>query len=243
MRRLFVGLNAVFFANLIFVLSACTTPQMRVDPGLESNSPGYLVEGRQGWQVNQRLRFGDYYTGPVSRSWTRGYDIPIVVRFSGAKESLSFDLFDSTGQNAAVRCMGKLTEKDLLVLHKYFDINIQTKDAFTGSVIVEQSKQIDFFVSNLNQDNTFRKVGGAIRGEGMDIVIRPVTQLADGSTMLGNRVPGLEMVQSGQVVGAVELLNQGRIWLANDLPAAHKLVIGGVATALLLRSDLEDHND
>lgn len=54
---------------------------------------------------------------------------------------------------------------------------------------------------------------------------------------------GLEFVEGHTVVGAVEFINNGRVWLDTELSAEHKLVLAGVASALLLRSDLADHND
>ena len=96
---------------------------------------------------------------------------------------------------------------------------------------------------NLNQNNWFREAKGWIQGENANILIRPVERLDNGQRMLDMQVPGFEFLLDNKVVGAVETLNRGRIWLRRDLNENQKLVLAGVASALLLRSELADHND
>jgi len=228
--------------SILLTLTACTTPHMQVAEDLLDGGSRYPVEGRQGWLINQQLRMGEFLTSPVQRGWTKGYDYPFIVRFSGAKEKLSFSIQDESGLAADLFCLGKLSEKDLLVLHKYFDINLQTKDAFTCTIGLGPDS-IDFWVTNLNQDNTFRKVSGAIRGKNLEISIEPVTRLDTGQRMLDTRVPGLNFMEDGRAIAAVETLNQGVFWMLNGLGQEQKLVLAGAAAAILLRSDLAEHND
>ncbi|GJM34825.1 MAG: hypothetical protein DHS20C18_38260 [Saprospiraceae bacterium] len=237
--------NIVFylFGLLALGLIACSVPQIMVDENLQADTALYNVKGRQGWLVNQHLSFGDYRTGKVDRSWTKGYDIPFIIRFSGAKEKLSFTLQDAVGDKADVFCLGKLREQDLLIFHKYFDINIKAKDAFTGSVAIGERNSFDFYVTNLNQNNWFREAEGWIKGEDLTISIQPIKHLEGGKRMLDMQAPGFSFVRDGKTLGAVEVLNQGRIWIKNDLPGEEKLLLAGVASALLLRSELGAHNE
>ncbi|MDX1556812.1 MAG: hypothetical protein R3212_12350, partial [Xanthomonadales bacterium] len=69
-------------------LVAWTVPEMKLDAQLSGIEP-MNVKGRQGWQIKQVIRFGEFSAGPVKRGWTKGYDWPFVVRFTGAKEKLS----------------------------------------------------------------------------------------------------------------------------------------------------------
>lgn len=230
-------------ACLCLILSACSTPEMLVDKKLQEESMAYEVNGRNGWLINQRLSFGEYESGKVNRSWTKGYDFPFIVRFTGAKEKLSFSLKNAEGVEAEIFCLGKLREQDLTLFHEYFDINLKAKDAFTGSVVVSENAAFDFYVTNLNQNNWFREAKGWIRGENAKFEIRPVKMLGNNQRSLGMQAPGFEFVRNNKVVGAVETLNQGRVWLHNDLNEDQKLVLAGVASALLLRSELADHND
>lgn len=228
---------------LATAILACTVPKIQVDNNLLENTSIYEVKGRNGWLINQTLSFGKYQTGKVNRSWIKGYDIPFIIRFTGAKEKLSFSLQDGSGNKSEVFCLGVLNEQELLLFHEYFDITIKTKDAFTGSVALNESTAFDFFVVNLNQNNWFKEATGLIHGNNMEIEIRPVKNLSNGQKMLTAQVPGFEFVLDGKVVAALETLNKGKIWIKNSLDEQQKLVLASVASALLLRSELADHND
>lgn len=229
----------LILAGFIF---GCSAPHMKVDSDLQKNAGRYEVKGRNGWLVNQKLSFGEYHSSKVNRSWTKGYDFPFIIRFSGAKEKLHFSMQDSHGNTAEIFCLGKLREQDLLLFHKYFDINIKAKDAFTGSVALSQSNSYDFYVANLNQNNWFKEAKGHVFGNNLNIEIRPVKHLNNDKKMLDMHVPGFEFFQDGKIVGAVETLNKGEVWLANYLTKEERLVLAGVASALLLRSELAEHN-
>ena len=238
-----LGNISVKLACLGLFLTTCSTPKMLIDKNLQEEGRVYEVEGRNGWLINQQLSFGEYQTGKVKRSWTKGYDYPFIVRFSGAKEKLSFSLQDDDGNTAEVFCLGKLREQDLMLFHKYFAINLKAKDAFTGSVVVNESAVFDFYVTNLNQNNWFKAAKGWIQGEDTKFEIRPVKKLENSKRALDSQVPGFEFAYNNEVVGAVETLNRGKIWLHNELDEEQKLVLASIAAALLLRSELASHND
>lgn len=240
MRKKHVSIFGLLF---FILLSACSTPRINVNEQLLSDSDLYEVQGRQGWLVNQTLSFGEFQSGKVDRSWTKGYDYPFIVRFTGAKEKLSFTLQNGSKNEADIFCISKLREQDLQLFHKYFDINLNAKDVFSGSIIIGGNAGYDFYITNLNQNNISRKVEGRITGEGRIISIEPIKKLEGNKAYLSAQTPGFEFTMNGELIGAVEVLNKGRIWIRKSLPEADRLLIASAASALLLRSDLEGHND
>lgn len=228
-----------FFLPILLALASCSTPQMAVDNQLQSSS-AMPVKGRQGWMVNQRLSFGEFASSKVKRGWLKSYDIPFIVRFSGAKEKLAYDLTDGEGNTAEVFAMGKLREQDLLLFNKYFDINLKWQDAFSGTISLNEGRQhYDFLLTDLNQNNWFRPAEGFVRYEDSTIEVQPVDKLSNGKRALGMQSLGFQFVFNGEVVGAVETLNNGRVWLKDGLAPELRLVLGSVSAALLLRSELE----
>lgn len=223
-------------------LAAWTVPAMRLDPDLSGVEP-MMVDGRQGWQVKQVIAFGEFRSGPVKRGWTRGYNYPFIVRFSAAKEKLSYETADAAGGRIEAFCMGRLSEQDFHKFHEYFEINLRTRDVFSCTLAGAGSASYDFYVEDLNQNRTSGEVSGSVRGAGIHAEIRPVWWLESGKKSWDVRPLGFEFVIDGVVAGAVETVNDGRVWLTADLPEAHRLVLSSVASALLLRSDLADHND
>lgn len=224
------------------LLLAWTTPAMKLNARLEGVAP-MSVQGRHGWQVKQVISFGEYQTGPVKRGWTKGYDYPFIIRFAKAREKLEFHTVDGSGRRARLFCAGKLSEQDLHKFQQYFDINLRTRDVFSCTVALGDAQTYDFFVHDLNQNSTSGTVIGNVRGPGLDLDIRPVWHLATGKKSWDTRPLGLEFVDGADAVGAVETINEGRVWLGGDLGEVDRLVLAGLASALLLRSDLADHND
>ena len=183
------------------------------------------VEGRQGWQVKQVIRFGKFEIGPVKRGWTKGYDYPFIIRFTSAKEKLEFETRDGEGRLVRSFCAGKLSEQDFHKFYKYFDINLRSKDLFSCSIAVEGREQADFYVHDLNQNRTSGTVKGMIKDAGHEFEIRPVWHLDSGKKSWDIRPLGMEFVSDGQVVGAVESIDNGRVWLHPDLNSERQLTL------------------
>ncbi len=227
---------------VVSLLAGCTMPYMQVDPQLKAQAEAMPVSGRQGWLVNQQLAFGGFSSGPVKRSWTTGYNIPFIVRFSGAKEKLGYTVRNSAGDTAEFFCLGKLREYDLPVFNKAFEVNLKTTDVFTcGIALGEES--YGFYSENLNQNPRFSEITGKLQTSGPDITIHPVGSLEGGQSSWSTTALGYELKQEGRTVAAVETLNEGRVWISPDLPDTEQLLVAGAASALLLRNSLAEHND
>jgi hypothetical protein len=212
---------------------------MAVSDQLQTGVSTYAVQGRQGWLIDQHLSFGPYQSGKVKRGWTKAYDIPFILRFTGAKERLQFELAGQEGGTAEVFCLGKLRETDLTWFKEYFEINLRTKDLFSGTVVLNEHDSYTFVVENLNQNNHFREAAGYVHGPKMQLTMQSVSRLEGDKAWLGQQVPGFEFVHDGRVIGAVETLDNGRVWIRNNLPEDQRLLTAALSAALLLRSELE----
>lgn len=235
-------LFTVYLAVSSGPLCAWEDPAIKLDPALAAVE-AMDVRGRQGWQVKQVITFGEFRAGPVKRGWTKGYNYPFIVRFSAAKEKLSYETEDGSGARIQAFCVGKLSEQDFHKFYEYFEINLRTRDVFSCTLATSNSTTYDFFVEDLNQNRTSGKVSGTVRGGAMRADIRPVWRLESGKETWDTRPLGFEFVVDDVVVGAVEVVNEGRVWLQKSLGVEHRQVLSSVAAALLLRSDLDSHND
>jgi len=224
------------------LLSGCTVPYMQVDPQLSAQAPALPVQGRQGWLINQKLSFGKFSSSPVKRSWTKGYNIPFIVRFSGAKEKLGFSMQNAAGDQAELFCLGKLREYDLPVMNKTFEVNLKTTDVFTCAIAMAD-QSYEFYSENLNQNPRFNEPTGQLKGPGLELSIRAVGSLEGGQSSWSTTALGYELLSDGKVLAAVETLNEGRVWISPELSEHQQLLAASVATALLLRSSLAEHND
>lgn len=120
-----------------------------------------------------------------------------------------------------------------------FSFTVQTRDVFTASIIDEASVK-PWYLLIANRDD-FRKKGryvGVITHEQSEpIMIVPVRKLQNQKTV-GMDVIGFEFKEGDQVIGAVEALNQGKVWISNVTDDKKKLLLAAASTALLLQSDL-----
>lgn len=226
---------------------ACSTPQMLLDDQLASQSKMMPVKGRQGWMLHQEVSFGPYSTDKVSRGWTRSYNVDLfLLGLESAKEKYSFNIMD--GQEAfTAMCANQVKGIDIPVDRfinssapkDLFSFTVQTKDVFTATIINDANTE-PWYLLIANRDD-FRKngkyVGVLTNNESAPITIVPVRKLQDQKTV-GIDVVGFEFKEAEQVIGAVEVLNQGKVWVSNALDNKKKLLLATASTALLLQRDL-----
>lgn len=229
-----------FFLVVMLVIGvACTTPQMQIAPDLNRGVSPLEVKGRQGWLVSQQLAFGPYHSDIVNRGWTFSYDLPFLVQFEGAREKLSFTLYGEPGQRADVACLGRLTQQDLLLLSKWFEVELSRKNAFSGTVLLNETKNWEFLLTDTDGLFPGNNTAGVARdNQGHTLVIEPVRRLSNGQRALLEEPLGYEFRNGNQVVGAVETVDNGRVWIASSLESDQRLAVAALAAALLLRSDL-----
>lgn len=237
--------KTLYLLLLILFFSGCSTPHMRLPESLQGNAEMYVVQGRDGWRINQQISFSEFRAGPVARGWTKGYDYPFLIRFSAAREKFQFPMVDQYGGKVQVFCFGKLREQDLRIFKDYFDINLHATDTFTCSISSAPKETYDFYVSNLNlqQNVGYKPMQGSLRGGAIDYQLRSIWHLDSGHRTLDTQPLGVEFSHNGRAIAAVETINEGRVWLHKDLSQSARLVVAAAASALLLRSGLAEHND
>ena len=76
--------------------------------------------------------------------------------------------------------------------------------------------------------------------KGEKITIRAVKKIKGQANWINIDVHGYEFVQSGRAIGAVSLLNNGRVWMNNEITDDTKLVLSSVMTGLLVRHSLSE---
>lgn len=228
-----------FFAVLLLLgFVACKPAEVAISPELKAKA--MPVKGRNGFQIGQTIKFGQYTTGKVRRGWTHGYDIPFALRFQKAKEKLSYTQFDPSGAKAEVVCVSKFSNVELPVLGDFFGIPLDYKNFFAGNVSVGNN-QWDFILHNPNGDFLREKASaGFVKKADNRIDIEAIRGLKGQPHWMEQlAVYGHEFLMDGRVVAAVSTVNRGTVWIDETLDSETKLVIASVATGLLLRTDVE----
>jgi hypothetical protein len=228
-----------FFA-IIFTLGfiSCKPAEVVLSPDLKAEA--MVVKGRNGFQIGQTIKYGNYTTGKVRRGWTQGYDLPFTLRFQKAKEKLSYTQYDPEGRSAQVVCVSKFSNMELPLLGDFFGIPLDYQNFFAGNVTLGHTNW-DFVLYHPNGDFLRERAsGGFATSASHRIELKAVRGLKDQPHWMEQfTVYGYEFMYKDKVVGAVSTLNRGRVWIDESLDGEAKLVISSIATGLLLRTDVE----
>jgi hypothetical protein len=230
--------------SILFLLAgfiACKPVELALDPSLKAEP--LPVKGRQGLQIGQVIRYGEFKTDKVRRGWTGSYDVPFVVRFRGAKEKLSFTQFGTGGQQAEVACVSRFKSTELNLIEDYFSVPVKLTNFFAGNISFGENRpNWDFILYNPNGDFLRERASaGYVQNGSKRIEIQAIRGLKGQSGWLKElTVYGHEFRLGGKVVGAVSIVNKGTVWIDESLDSETKTVMAAVATGLLLRRDVEE---
>lgn len=230
-------------AFIFLIAVSCKTATVSLEEGFAQRSVFYNVEGKNGWQVNQVLKFGPFETTKIDRSMTFSYHVPLLVDFSGSRESLAFSVFDKENKTG-VSFLGDSRMKDvhLSAAKGYFQVPIKQQDVFAGALIFSQPelKRYDFFLLNPNDQQFNAKCQGVLLKDGKEhFVMKGITKL-EGSRIPQTQVFGYEFYRGDKVIGAVDIMNKGIVWMENSLSQEDRMLIAGLSTGLLVRNNMQE---
>lgn len=137
--------------NFIFCLFLlCTLGCTTMEPALsvaETNT--FPVKGRQGFLINQKLKFGEYQTSKVRRSWTRGgntridllggtvhnpaYPNLVSMDYADRDQSYYFQMNDGYGNASDVYAISEFHSRDLQIGDNPNSVVNILEDIFGGS--------------------------------------------------------------------------------------------------------------
>lgn len=235
MRRLIA-----VFAILLGAFSPAIAQKLILSPDLDS-AVEMKAKGRQGWQINQVIRFGDYSTTRARRGWTKGYDIGFTLRFRKASQKLSFTQKTPDGLEADVLAVSRFSSKELNLGRGFFSFPLENESAFAGTIIPggDTAKAWEFVL--YNPDGSFVKdidCGKARCENGQTIDVSGVQKIEGMPRWMQAAYFGYEFYRNGKAIAAVSTVNNGRVWIHPDLDADTRLVVSALSSALLLRHDV-----
>lgn len=227
---------------VVAAMSACHPARLAYSPGLQTETTALAVKGRNGFQIGQKISFGEYQTGKVRRGWTSGYEIPFRISFRGAKEKLSYDLKSPEGASAEVSCVSKFKAVEYQLVRDYFSIPIKVDNFFVGNIFLHESgSNWDFIVYNPEGGYLLGEASGYAQNGSQRIDFVPIRKLEGQPDWLDPlTVYGYEFRLGDETIGAVSLVNKGEVRLAENKDAEIRLVVAAVATGLLLRHSPAD---
>lgn len=224
-------------AVLTFALLACVPAQMAVPPEVASRGGALQVQGRQGFNFSETFNFGGYAVESVDRGWTRstawggfGYE-----DFSAFQE-VSFVLRTPEGHRWNCGCA---TTADARMLRFIFpeSRSEMTWDLTGGGSYVCALQGADGSVwrLGLGRPRTDALLSGVLHDTVTHVGVEGTRQLAGSSFPLGEATGYVFNAHHGRVA-AVEVINEGRVWLPQDMHLRGP--IAAASAALLLFQEI-----
>ncbi len=214
------------------VFAGCTSARMPVDESL-ADGEYWVVEGRQGWKIRERLSFGPYTADSIDRSWTKGRGLVInELELNRRRQTFSFTLAGNGAPLYSVECGVRL---------RHGEINTPIVD-----VQFRNRSEMDCTANPIEQDRSAwtlaleergeRPLTGTLSTQGSTFEIAGTNKLRGG--LPASFTTGYYVRLNGRDIGSVEVVNAGGVRIGAAVSDDDREVIAAAAAALLLLEDL-----
>jgi hypothetical protein len=214
--------------------SGCGTAKLAVPAELDA-TPRLAVSGRLGWMNTQAVRFGGYAADRVDRSWTRGGGVAIGgFARDRRRQSYAFTLESSEGPPLRTECTANLIVKGLNA-GSGITLGLDDRSRLECDILVEAGDTAAAWRLELEDDGKTPMRGTLLRGSDRYDVTG--TNRVSGGALPASVTTGYHIERNGRAIAAVEVMNDGAVWLNTEDPAERPL-LAATAAALLLAEDL-----
>jgi hypothetical protein len=216
---------------------------MACPPELSASAVEMPVTGRQGFSLSESFGFGPYKVTDVHRGWrvTTSWG---VLGYGSSKSEQPFEFKVHANADAPwhAHCATgvRWTEMELnnfMNTGGKLEWGLSSNALFTSEFSPpDKTKSWKMVLTQETQD----QVMNGLLGDGtVRISVKGTRKLA-GTTLPLTEATGYLFYGDQGLVGAVDVLNQGSVWIAKDLPDPLPRVLASAASALLLYRDLRE---
>lgn len=214
------------------VLAACGGAKLEV-PAELAPSPRLAVSGRLGWMNTDRLRFGDYTAELVEGARVRGSGVAFAgFERSRRRQGYTLLLTGPGTKPLRAECNANVVVKGLNVGRT---LGMDDRSSVRCD-LREDSIAVGPLWKLVIENDGRGPMSGALT-LGADSIIVSGTNRTDGGAMPTTITAGYYFTRAGRTIAAVEVLNDGAVWLNTD-DAAERARLAAIAAALLLVEDL-----
>lgn len=195
------------------------------------------VKGRQGWKIIERVQFGDCDVYEVRRSLTKGGDLRIsrLAFYEGSKRRQTFG-FTLAGPRRAVWHGGAaINVRRHSLQSDGFEIELRDKAGF-GARLEPDGAPGDGWTLDLTE-TLDRPLKGTLKRGDRTIVVTGTNKLA-GTPLPLDETTGFVFETGGRPVAAVEVINDGAVWISQAIDAGERAPVTAAIAALLLFEEL-----
>lgn len=225
-------LPSLLVLGLLSGCAALPPARMELPPALATTAP-HPVTGRQGWKIGQELRFVGTRVYDVERGLTKGPDLRILVYDQSRRRQLySFRLADAAGLAWIGDCEAFVRKQRLTV-----GVEIELRNASMLGARFTSARDPDITWEMKLSEAGETALTGTLTHDQLVLDVRGTNRLS-GSPLPLDETTGYTIEQDGRVLAAVEVINDGAVWFADDLPVDLRGPATAALSALLLFEEL-----
>lgn len=191
------------------------------------------VAGRQGWKFTERITFGDWEVRDVKRSLTKGSDLQILV-YEGSKRRQTFG-FSLAHQGQPVWRGAAATNLHRRAVDLEVEIELRNRSGFAVNLSPLANPDEGWTLEL--QETRERPLRGTLARGSVAVGVEGTNRLAGTPFPLGDTA-GYVFAVEKRAVAAVEVINDGAVWIARDLAPELRGPVQAAIAALLLFEEL-----
>ena len=231
-------------------LSGCQVAHMALPQDLRSGTSELTVEGRPFLIFNNSFQFGPYHVTDVHRGWTRGggYSVSIgASEFSNseAKQKYELSVNQPNRPTWAVQC-ATTADWSQLETEGFLGGRFGVEFLSTQQLVCTLKQDGGGKLSKLAMSQPASANETALQGVMMDGATRidiSGTHKLDTTPLQMGTPTGYIFLIGGRPVGAVEVINQGTVWLDNSVTPEIRSALAATSAVLLLYQDIKEMSE
>lgn len=246
--------NTYLCVFALLFLSSCAALQIDIP---NADLQPYAVQGRLGLQINQKVKFAEYETRYIKRSWDKshsratGFSTASGTAFIGRERknnTLTFALTDPSGKQAEIFLSSSLKSEHLYV-NKGENMEVNAKRyrkrdgrdnlCYAHIYLLDESSPWELSIDNAAVD---MYQGGDIGEIGFNNELYYTIKLTHHTKPKTiSKIPSGFLFEDkyGEIVAAVSLIDQGTVFLKQG-NEKERLLLGTASLALLLNERFTD---
>jgi hypothetical protein len=212
-------------------LTACSTMKMKVDPQLADDQR--MAVKRKGIFHGGDLSFGEFRAAGVDRGWTHS-DSTSIFNQTDTSSSQKYEFAFKSGDNVTdqVRCETVYAER----ARSYGRLRIDNGRHGLGCLLADQDGRPRGELVMMEHERHRPSGRMYLDTVAMDVIPRMRGEGARWDTL---EPVGYELRIDGQVVGAVQTINGGAVWIEASLPAELRQAAALASATLLLYQPID----
>jgi hypothetical protein len=213
---------------------------MDLHPTLAAGTDPMRVVGRDALGMSKAFAFGEYGVRDVDEGWRKSTSVGVLsVSRSHRRQERSFTLVDPQGANWSCRCLATASSTDTELnefLGGTLEMELEGKSVYAGTFEGPGGEAYDMVLTR----GTAAYVLSGYLTDGVDrFEVRGTRRLAGTSIPLSDPA-GYEFFDGGTIVGAVEVINQGGVWIVPEITGDRRTALAAASASLLLYRDLRE---